>query len=188
MKLDCHDSYIDQQSEPKRRRVNYPEHTVRGSSVQETNDNRQNININVTEEQISENTAIEENRLISTGIIQLLKNSSNLKLNEILDVLLKEPGAHFTGYANILSENDFKGVISMEHLYIQLVGDANVGCELLVVDAETKNIEVVWSSKSIRDTLVENYLSGIVNEGIIDLSNTGCYWEGGVLNGCSPCG
>ena len=180
--IDTNYLFIDQQSDPKRRRGINPEHPIGGDSIQKTHDNRQTTNCSILEEQISENTVIEENSGISTGIIQLLQNPTNPKLNEILDALLSNPGVHFTEYANILYENDFKGVISMEHLYIQIFGEEKVGCQLIVCDAETKKILAIWTAKLMENTLVENDLSGIEKEGIIDLSNTGRYWEGGVLS------
>ena len=57
-----------------------------------------------------------------------------------MNIFLSNPKVHFTGYANILSENNFKGVIGMEHLYIQLVGEEKLGCQLNVVNDETEKI------------------------------------------------
>ena len=188
VEIDCNHSCVDQQNEPKRRRVNHPEHTIGGDSIQKTHNNRRNTNQNVIKEQISENTVIDENSNISAGIIQLLKNKPTSKLNELMDTFLNEPRSHFTGHANILFKNNFIGVICMEHLHIQIIGEEKVVCKLIAVDAEARKILAIWTAKLMENILVENDLSGIEKEGIIDLNNTGCYWEGGVMNGCECCG
>lgn len=114
-----------------------------------------------------------------------------LTLSSVLDKLSHNQNALFTGcidacykyytYKLNCCVDDYVFQISSSTEKYSGESKGN-GCIMIIGDIKTKQM-VVWTSHSILARLEEVNLLEIKEMEVIDLNNTGCYWEGGVLNG-----
>ena len=146
--------------------------------------------INQLKDNKAQNGVVEEEDDISAEISRLLRSAHLYRLDTLMVALRSYLGVHFTGCAKCQFGYEFKCAANAGIFRIQGGGNKNGCYELIVADVKNKTLLGVWIANPIFFNLLVIKLSESIREGIIDLDNTGRYWEGGVLKGdfCFPCG
>ena len=108
-----------------------------------------------------------------------------ISLSAVLQILLTLKTVRREGLVNIQRKDGLceKGLFQKGNLRIQFCKNERNEYELIVVDVDKKKMTVL-TADSMESGLKELDMSGIEENGVIDLTNTCCYWEGGVLNSC----
>lgn len=115
-------------------------------------------------------------------------SSRVLSLSVVLQILLTLKTVRREGLVNIQRKDGLceKALFVKGNIRIQFCKNERNEYELIVVNLDKKKMTVL-TANSMESELKELDMSGMEENGVIDLTNTGCYWEGGVLNGRERC-
>lgn len=110
------------------------------------------------------------------------------RLSIVLQSLLSQSAVPFIRYVDIQQGIRCKGVFDKDGISIQFCGDGEAGYQLIVADVDRKTNMTMWTAKSLEEKVEKVNWNEWKENDIVDLNNTGSYWEGGVLNGWERCG
>ena len=132
-----------------------------------------------------------EGRLTSVWLDEAFGNGNNGNVVQIMNSLLNDKTARFTGCINIQDKNSGIGIIEKGSIRIQVHEEENGEYWMIIADCDMKKNLIVWNANSKREKMGridfdmdDGKGNGWEECGVIYLNNVGCYWEGGVLNGC----
>ena len=153
------------------------EHTTNSNSVDSKEKNEQNA-------LEGKSTSVWLDDIFGSG-------NNNGNVIQVMKSLLDDNTAQFTGYINIQDKSSGIGIVKKGSIRIQVHKEEKGEYWLIVADCDMKKNLIVWNTHSSGDKMMRMDLdlnlnlngNGWEECGVIDLNNTGSYWEGGVLNG-----
>ena len=113
-------------------------------------------------------------------LLALYPNNTIQNLQDFIQLLSHDYLNHFTGRLNLYDGNVDHGLFMRGHTYLQINRGGKDDYQLIFVNRESKEM-AVWSASTIHDPIKEENLMRRKENGVVDLDNTGCYWEGEVL-------
>ena len=134
--------------------------------------------LKVVEDEILEKEVKDDNL---DNLDRMLKSKKISTLKYLLEYISNQPKDQITGYGNRLTILCINIVFKSGDYYIHLNEDEYSGYQLIIAYAKSMDMSL-WIANSADSELVEENLRGLNKDRVVDLNNTGSYWEGGVLN------
>lgn len=110
----------------------------------------------------------------------LYPDNATQNLHDFIQLLSNDYSSHFTGLLNLYNGNVDHGLFMRGHTYLQMNKRGEDVYQFIFVNRESKEMKV-WSASPINNQIKEENLRRRKENGVVDLGNTGCYWEGEVL-------
>ena len=147
-------------------------------------DNAKNTNLTKLSEHVS-------------TFIQSIVNSNGevfdlqtLSFSRLIKSIIKNKSVQLTTDVDLPNMNIEKGVFRKDKYHFQISEErksskdqTKTQHQLIIANTEVMKMDVI-STNSMEDKLVEMEDDEWKEKEVIDLNNTGSYWEGGILNGC----
>ena len=141
----------------------------------------------------------QEEKPISIWLGEVFGSGNNKNVVQIMNSLLNDKAARFTGSINIQDKNREIGIIEKGPIRIQIHEEKKGEYWMIVADCDMKKNLIVRNVNSSEEKMgrmdldldlnldLDEKGNGWEECGVIDLNNSGRHWEGGVLNGCKRC-